>query len=98
MRQKNKSHYRLGSNYRFKRILSDMLDYLKKLPNSKDFAKCQEQFFQQIDEIIAKGFTWGFEYPLPVHDSDMKSLSDQEWISIKSIVSKQSYGVSSNNR
>lgn len=84
-------------SYRFRRVLKEILDFMKGVPTKETFDKCKSQFSQQIDEIIGKGYTWGFEYPLPVHDSDTKALSDEEWNSIKSIVSKQSYEVSSNN-
>ena len=87
-----------NSSFRFKRIAREVLGYLHGIKDSKDFYKCQSQFIQQIEELIQQGYTWGYSYPIPVHDSDIKALSAQEWISIKSIVNKQQYAVSPNNR
>lgn len=77
------------TSYRFKRVLKEILDFLHGVPGNEDFEKCKTQFDQQIGELISKGYTWGYEYAIPVHDSDFKSLNRKEWHSIRSIVSKQ---------
>ena len=60
--------------YRFRRVLGDILKYLKSLPNGSDFRKAQGQYGEQLTELIQRGYTWGFEYPIPVHDSDFNAL------------------------
>ena len=84
--------------YRFRRVLGDILRYLKSLPNNLDFYKAQEQYGEQLTELIQKGYTWGYEYPIPVHDSDFKALQKKEWAAIRAIVRKQEYqGNNTNN-
>ena len=77
--------------YRFRRVLGEILKYLKSLPHASDFEKCQNQYGEQITELIQKGYTWGYEYPIPVHDSDFKALQKKEWAAIRAIVRKQEY-------
>lgn len=77
--------------YRFRRVLGDILKYLKSLPHRTDFVKAQNQYGEQLTELIQKGFTWGYEYPIPVHDSDFKALERKEWAAIRAIVRKQEY-------
>ena len=84
-------------SYRFKRVLGDLLGYLRSLPHASNFTKCQKQFEIQITELIEKGFTWGFEYPVPVHHSDFKALKKKEWAAIRAIVRKQEYRGSNPN-
>ena len=99
--QNSRKHHNRGNSkpkqpvneqtYRFRRVLGDILKYLKSLPNGDDFKKAQDQYGEQLTELIQKGFTWGFEYPIPVHDSDFKSLQKKEWAAIRAIVRKQEY-------
>ena len=77
--------------YRFRRVLGDILKYLKSLPHASDFERAQRQYGEQLTELIQKGFTWGYEYPIPVHDSDYKALQKKEWAAIRAIVRKQEY-------
>lgn len=77
--------------YRFRRVLGEILKYLKSLPHASDFRKCQDQYGEQITELIQKGYTWGYEYPIPVHDTDFKALQRKEWAAIRAIVRKQEY-------
>ena len=77
--------------YRFRRVLGDILKYLKSLPNGSDFEKAQDQYGEQLTELIQKGYTWGYEYPIPVHDTDFKALQKKEWAAIRAIVRKQEY-------
>ena len=77
--------------YRFRRVLGDILKYLKSLPHGSDFEKAQSQYGEQLTELIQKGYTWGYEYPIPVHDSDFKALQKKEWAAIRAIVRKQEY-------
>ena len=77
--------------YRFRRVLGEILKYLKSLPHASSFEKCQQQYGEQITELIQKGYTWGYEYPIPVHDSDFKALQKKEWAAIRAIVRKQEY-------
>ena len=77
--------------YRFRRVLGDILKFLKSLPNQSDFYKAQSQYGEQLTELIQRGYTWGYEYPIPVHDSDFKSLEKKEWAAIRAIVRKQEY-------
>ena len=77
--------------YRFRRVLGDILKYLKSLPHATMFERCQQQYGEQITELIQKGYTWGYEYPIPVHDSDFKALQKKEWAAIRAIVRKQEY-------
>jgi len=95
--RKEKKHVS-EQTYRFRRVLGDILKYLKSLPNSEDFEKAQDQYGEQLTELIQKGFTWGFEYPIPVHDSDFKSLQKKEWAAIRAIVRKQEYQENSPGR
>ena len=84
--------------YRFRRVLGDILKFLNSLPNNTSFTRAQDQYGEQLTELIQKGYTWGYEYPIPVHDSDFKSLQKKEWAAIRAIVRKQIYGNSDNNR
>ena len=77
--------------YRFRRVLGDILKYLKSIPHASDFEKAQIQYGEQLTELIQKGFTWGYQYPIPVHDSDFKALQKKEWAAIRAIVRKQEY-------
>ena len=77
--------------YRFRRVLGDILKYLKSLPHGSDFEKAQDQYGEQLTELIQRGYTWGYEYPIPVHDSDFKALQKKEWAAIRAIVRKQVY-------
>ena len=77
--------------YRFRRVLGDILKYLKSLPHASDFEKAQIQYGEQLTELIQKGYTWGYEYPIPVHDSDFSALEKKEWAAIRAIVRKQEY-------
>ena len=77
--------------YRFRRVLGEILKYLKSIPHASSFDKCQRQYGEQITELIQKGYTWGYEYPIPVHDSDFKALQRKEWAAIRAIVRKQEY-------
>ena len=77
--------------YRFRRVLGDILKYLKSLPHGSDFERAQVQYGEQLTELIQKGYTWGYEYPIPVHDSDFKALQKKEWAAIRAIVRKQEY-------
>jgi len=77
--------------YRFRRVLGDILKYLKSLPHASDFDRAQRQYGEQLTELIQKGFTWGYEYPIPVHDTDFRALEKKEWAAIRAIVRKQEY-------
>ena len=77
--------------YRFRRVLGDILKYLKSLPHASDFERAQVQYGEQLTELIQKGYTWGYEYPIPVHDTDFKALEKKEWAAIRAIVRKQEY-------
>ena len=77
--------------YRFRRVLGEILKYLKSLPHRSDFENAQAQYGEQLTELIQRGFTWGYEYPIPVHDSDFKALQKKEWAAIRAIVRKQEY-------
>ena len=77
--------------YRFRRVLGDILKYLKSLPHASSFNKCQREYGEQLTELIQKGYTWGYSYPIPVHDSDFKALQKKEWAAIRAIVRKQEY-------
>ena len=78
-------------SYRFRRVLGEILRFLKSLPHSSDFDKCQKEYGEQLTELIQKGYTWGYAYPIPVHDSDFKALEKKEWAAIRAIVRKQEY-------
>ena len=77
--------------YRFRRVLGEILKYLKSIPHATSFEKCQKEYEAQLTELIHKGFTWGYQYPIPVHDSDFKALQKKEWAAIRAIVRKQEY-------
>ena len=85
-------------SYRFRRVLGEILKYLKSLPNENDFKTCQNQYGEQLTELIQKGYTWGYTYPIPVHDTDFKSLQKKEWAAIRAIVRKQTYEAIKNSR
>lgn len=78
-------------SYRFRRVLGEILKYMKSLPHSSQFEKCQKEYEEQLTELIQKGYTWGYAYPIPVHDSDFKALQKKEWAAIRAIVRKQDY-------
>ena len=78
--------------YRFRRVLGDILKYLNSLPHKTMFEKAQREYGEQLTELIQKGYTWGYEYPVPVHDSDFSTLEKKEWAAIRAIVRKQEYG------
>ena len=78
-------------SYRFRRVLGEILKYMKSLPHATDFDKCQKEYGEQLTELIQKGYTWGYAYPIPVHDSDFKALQKKEWAAIRAIVRKQEY-------
>ena len=77
--------------YRFRRVLGDILKYLKSLPHASMFEKAQKEYGEQLTELIQRGYTWGYEYPIPVHDTDFKALEKKEWAAIRAIVRKQEY-------
>ena len=72
-------------------MLGDILRFLKSLPHASNFEKAQQQYGEQLTELIQKGYTWGYEYPIPVHDSDFAALEKKEWAAIRAIVRKQEY-------
>ena len=78
-------------SYRFRRVLGEILKYLKTLPHKSTFDKCQKEFGQQLTELIQRGYTWGHSYPIPVHPTDFKALQKKEWAAIRAIVKKQEY-------
>ena len=78
-------------SYRFRRVLGEILKYMKSLPHSSQFEKCQREYEEQLTELIQKGYTWGYSYPIPVHDTDFKALQKKEWAAIRAIVRKQEY-------
>ena len=78
-------------SYRFRRVLGEILRFLKSLPHASDFDKCQKEYGEQLTELIQRGYTWGYAYPIPVHDSDFKALEKKEWAAIRAIVRKQEY-------
>jgi len=86
------------ASYRFRRVLGEILKFLKSLPHESDFNNCQKEYGEQLTELIQKGYTWGFAYPIPVHDSDFSALQKKEWAAIRAIVRKQEYGVSNSRR
>ena len=77
--------------YRFRRVLGDILKYLKSLPHASMFEKAQHEYGEQLTELIQKGYTWGYSYPIPVHEADFKALEKKEWAAIRAIVRKQEY-------
>lgn len=79
-------------SYRFRRVLGDILKYLKSLPDTGSFVKAQREFGEQLTELIQRGFTWGYEHSIPIHESDFKALEKKEWAAIRAIVRKQEYG------
>ena len=78
-------------SYRFRRVLGDILKFLKSLPHASAFEKCQKEYGEQLTELIQKGYTWGYSYPIPVHEADFKALQRKEWAAIRAIVRKQEY-------
>ena len=96
-KRKGNTTYRSEQSYRFRRVLGDILNYLKSLPYEESFTKCQQEYETQLTELIQKGFTWGYSYPIPVHDTDFKSLQKKEWAAIRAIVRKQVYRNNSSN-
>ena len=78
-------------SYRFRRVLGDILKYMKTIPHASDFSKCQKQYCEQLTELIQKGYTWGYSFPIPVHEADFKALQRKEWAAIRAIVRKQVY-------
>ena len=86
------------ASYRFRRVLGEILKFLKSLPHRSNFEDCQKEYGEQLTELIQKGYTWGYSYPIPVHDTDFKALEKKEWAAIRAIVRKQEYGVSNQRR
>lgn len=84
--------------YRFRRVLGDILNYLKSLPDKETFKTCQNQYESQLTELLNNGFTWGYSYPIPVHDTDFGALEKKEWAAIRAIVRKQEYGMPKQRR
>ena len=84
--------------YRFRRVLGDILKYLNSIPHASAFDKCQKEYGEQLTELIQKGYTWGYSYPIPVHDSDFKALQKKEWAAIRAIVRKQEYSGANSDR
>ena len=78
-------------SYRFRRVLGEILKYLKTIPHKSSFLKCQKEFGEQLTELVQRGFTWGYTYSIPTHESDFKSLEKKEWAAIRAIVRKQEY-------
>tara|TARA_Y100000593_G_C4251530_1_gene307426 strand:+ start:64 stop:408 length:345 start_codon:yes stop_codon:yes gene_type:complete len=78
-------------SYRFRRVLGEILKYLKTLPHQSTFSKCQKEYGEQLTELIQKGYTWGYSYPIPVHEADYRALQKKEWAAIRAIVRKQEY-------
>tara|TARA_B100000131_G_C17769240_1_gene472581 strand:+ start:195 stop:530 length:336 start_codon:yes stop_codon:yes gene_type:complete len=78
-------------SYRFRRVLGEILKYLKTLPHQSNFDRCQKEYGEQLTELIQKGYTWGYSYPIPVHEADFKALQKKEWAAIRAIVRKQEY-------
>ena len=84
-------------SYRFRRVLGEILKYLKTLPHQSTFSSCQKDYGFQLTELIQKGYTWGYAYPIPVHPTDFKALQKKEWAAIRAIVRKQEYDGSLTN-
>jgi len=78
-------------SYRFRRVLGEILKLLKTLPHQSNFDRCQKEYGEQLTELIQRGFTWGYSYPIPVHEADFKALQKKEWAAIRAIVRKQQY-------
>ena len=78
-------------SYRFRRVLGEILKHLKTLPHQSNFDRCQKEYGEQLTELIQRGFTWGYSYPIPVHEADFKALQKKEWAAIRAIVRKQQY-------
>ena len=77
--------------YRFRRVLGDILRYLNTIPYSLAYIKCQKQFGYQLTDLVNRGWTWGYEYPVPVHTTDFLQLQRKEWAAIRAIVRKQQF-------
>ena len=77
--------------YRFRRVLGDILKFLNTIPDKSSYLKAQNDFGEQLTELIQKGYTWGFGYPIPVHEADFGALQKKEWAAIRAIVRKQEY-------
>jgi len=93
---KNSKDYRdrrpqTEQSYRFRRVLGEILKLLKSLPHETSFGNCQKEYGDQLTELIHRGFTWGYTYSIPVHESDFKALQKKEWAAIRAIVRKQEY-------
>ena len=78
-------------SYRFRRVLGEILKYMKTIPHASSFNQCQKEYGEQLTELIQKGYTWGYSYPIPVHEADFKALQKKEWAAIRAIVRKQEY-------
>lgn len=85
-------------SYRFRRVLGEILKYMKSMPAESSFEDCQKQYGEQLTELIQKGFTWGYSYPIPVHETDFKALQKKEWAAIRAIVRKQNYSDNNSSR
>ena len=83
----NKKH----QTFRFRRVLGDILRFLKSLPGKKEFLECQKQYIDQLSELFNQGYTWGYTFPIPIHDTDVKEVQKKEWAAIRAIVKKQEY-------
>ena len=83
--------------YRFRRVLGEILKHMKSIPHASNFRSCQDQYELQLTELIQKGYTWGYAYPIPVHDTDFKALQKKEWAAIRAIVRKQEYNGSNSS-
>ena len=90
-RQQENKKPQSEQSYRFRRVLGEILKYLKTLPHQSNFEKCQKEYGEQLTELIQKGYTWGYSYPIPVHEADFKALQKKEWAAIRAIVRKQEY-------
>jgi hypothetical protein len=65
--------------------------------NQNSHSECQEEYGAQLTELIQRGYTWGYNYSIPVHAGDFKALQKKEWAAIRAIVKKQEYNGSLTN-
>ena len=86
----NKKH-QTDQTFRFRRVLGDILRFLKSLPSEKQFLDCQKQYESQLSELLSRGYTWGYTFPIPIHDTDFKTVQKKEWAAIRAIVKKQEH-------
>ena len=78
-------------SYRFRRVLGDLLRYLNNTDGEEMFSAAKEEFGLQLNELVSRGYTWGYSYQIPTHPSDFKSLNRKEWAAIRAIVRKYQY-------